>query len=67
MIERPKHISKERWRLHLNWMNIVGEAATQNLQIARQQSQKRQEESQKRQKQMSSVPAQPTIKDAKDR
>lgn len=44
-MQKPEHISDKRWKQHLEWMQVTGDARISNLK-ALQEQRKRSQESQ---------------------
>ena len=42
-MQKPDHISDKRWKQHLDWMQVTGEAAARNLKALQEQRERSQE------------------------
>lgn len=42
-MQKPEHISDKRWKQHLDWMQVTGEARARNLKVLQEQRTRPQE------------------------
>lgn len=42
-MQKPDHISDKRWKQHLDWMQVTGEARARNFQALQEQRKRAQE------------------------